>query len=1019
MDCLHLVCPRSINPVKADRQKTAKGRVLAGACSANSLTNRSFLDPTVQCQSQKKALLNKTKWNNELLQNIGHKSLTCRESSCLISDSSNVVKSSKMLIQSCEVDNVVKRSSRKKNKKKGKRGKKHPCNSGSTVPEILPEECPKVSSVPESFHNIDVDHKDAIGLASTAAETSLPEGRGNSSETHKTGTSYNDVVDILEEATPKFSGTSSGGNSENQTESEDSALSVCVGVKDTHNRKVYFNNALHHRGCTDKSNSFLLDQISTYSNSKNGAKFCNGQKQSAKESFRTDISKSQASDFRKGSSSYESLLNNIIDASNHTKKTTYGSQGWNGSQKVQRNCTRGRFDDLKKVPVFSQFDGTLEEASLLKKNCTGIENEKQLKDTRSWKSRSSAGLKQECKFSSIKGSHADMANSDGCAKFTMSRKEMLDISSKNNGAKHMPPESVSIVHVGPNAIDGLESISKANSSMKSETVEALNLSLPKSCIVDDQPKLVQVQCPVFLPHFSGNSVGQGQKKVLAEDCFQNSRFVSVVLKWVPIGTKDGGLTNSADSSSSEHSDGPAAEIWTPENSINYNGDCIPQNLVPKADVMYLTQSSGDKSHSSPDDKCTTPDLKNQEASMLKEQKNKESAGHCLNRESGVWNAFKSVPDKIAEAVKDACRGQLDLKLLNGPPVIQLLSLKNFSNMQVQLFTIHQPVILAQGTSFVADDYEDSKRSGANRFYFSAYFVPCLSAVQLFKNQGSCSADTSYQNSSSEVLDSSRFIETSERSSSMDHLAMISVLFPQLQKELESYSREEFISKPSSASPTSPTKDPQRRRSLYDKIKESIRGDGPLQYQGYGDPTILDSVKLKDLHPRSWYSVAWYPIYRIPEGSFRASFFIFHSLGHLVRQSARFDSQSVQTHIVSPVVGLQFLCLALLLSEFKYFESHPISIMLPSNMPVTILLSLAGLQFVLLLSESECWFRLHPSLQNQKKEVLDQNPGEILKGRLRTLEETASLMASAEVKIGTQTSVNRHPDYEFFCSRKRW
>lgn len=51
-------------------------------------------------------------------------------------------------------------------------------------------------------------------------------------------------------------------------------------------------------------------------------------------------------------------------------------------------------------------------------------------------------------------------------------------------------------------------------------------------------------------------------------------------------------------------------------------------------------------------------------------------------------------------------------------------------------------------------------------------------------------------------------------------------------------------------------------------------------------------------------MAWYPIYRVPEGNFRSAFLTFHSLGHLMHRSARIDSQSVQNCIVCPVVGLQ-------------------------------------------------------------------------------------------------------------------
>jgi len=51
-------------------------------------------------------------------------------------------------------------------------------------------------------------------------------------------------------------------------------------------------------------------------------------------------------------------------------------------------------------------------------------------------------------------------------------------------------------------------------------------------------------------------------------------------------------------------------------------------------------------------------------------------------------------------------------------------------------------------------------------------------------------------------------------------------------------------------------------------------------------------------------VAWYPIYRIPEGNFRAAFLTYHSLGHFIHQSASSNMAGDFTHIISPVVGLQ-------------------------------------------------------------------------------------------------------------------
>lgn len=69
-------------------------------------------------------------------------------------------------------------------------------------------------------------------------------------------------------------------------------------------------------------------------------------------------------------------------------------------------------------------------------------------------------------------------------------------------------------------------------------------------------------------------------------------------------------------------------------------------------------------------------------------------------------------------------------------------------------------------------------------------------------------------------------------------------------------------------------------------------------------------------------------------------------------------------------------------------------------------------------QGECWFQLRQSALSQTAETAGLNPFGILKERLRTLEETASLMARAVVNKGNMTSINRHPDYEFFLSRRQ-
>lgn len=53
-----------------------------------------------------------------------------------------------------------------------------------------------------------------------------------------------------------------------------------------------------------------------------------------------------------------------------------------------------------------------------------------------------------------------------------------------------------------------------------------------------------------------------------------------------------------------------------------------------------------------------------------------------------------------------------------------------------------------------------------------------------------------------------------------------------------------------------------------------------------------------------FCVAWYPVYRVPRGNFRAAFLTYHSLGKLVHKKCSMDTNDGHTQVVSPVVGLQ-------------------------------------------------------------------------------------------------------------------
>ncbi|MCD7466309.1 hypothetical protein HAX54_002912 [Datura stramonium] len=238
-----------------------------------------------------------------------------------------------------------------------------------------------------------------------------------------------------------------------------------------------------------------------------------------------------------------------------------------------------------------------------------------------------------------------------------------------------------------------------------------------------------------------------------------------------------------------------------------------------------------------------------------------------------------------------------------------------------------------------------------RLEFCAYFVPSLSAIQLFKYHRT---HTSYKDSGSTSPD--KPFSASSSSSDWRSVTDLPVESNRLSDDsvellFEYFEREK----------------PQNRKPLFEKIQDLVITSS---CGVFGDPSFLQSARLPDLHPHSWFAVAWYPIYRIPRGDFRASFLTYHSLGHYVRRG--------HGCLVSPVVGLQ---------------SYN--------------------------AQGECWFQPRQYSTDHLKEVnLHLDPPSVLRDRLKTLEQTASLMSRAVRISGAETFVNRHFDYEFFLSRRR-
>ncbi|XVF56438.1 hypothetical protein PTKIN_Ptkin06aG0120900 [Pterospermum kingtungense] len=736
-------------------------------------------------------------------------------------------------------------------------------------------------------------------------------------------------------------------------------------------------------------------------------------------------------------------------------------------KRVQKNVVEKCNTELKKAsPICSQFDVTLKDASSLKRNfnaanvatlCRTDEKSK-LKDKvpKKLKRKVTPASKQE---NSRKESHPNKITLNDLSKTLMPKSEILDVLTslddhgvhKNLSRSHsqlggarvdsMKSESNINFQVGPSSVEPSERIFDTVSGLNNLCLENQDSLMQKSCVPLDQSHFLEVPTPVYLPHLMVNGVGQTEKEIsFAENGKQSHNLRSVLQKWIPIGIKDRGSTTSARSPnlSLEHSNGPVAENWTVKNSFEERVAPCSQNLSSSVNAGTMFSIGKDSRHqnSSPKNENHMQKLRNLNI-CINENENKHNGTNSLIKETKKQNlpAVATDLNRIVKALDDAYRAQTAseaIQMATGCPIAEFERLLHFSSPVIchsygsvgcqtclldqvpsALLCRHETPNIplgclwqwyekhgSYGLEIRAEDYENPKGLAVDQFEFRAYFVPFLSAVQLFRNRKSHSVQNHTRIASPGSSDACETDSSSGNSTNAGHLPIFPVLVPQpLTSEPNSQSQvnDEVKSEPSPVSPKDwlPVNDmtcsdglelvfeyfeseqPQQRRALYEKIQELVRDDVSPQCKMYGDPVYLNSINMHDLHPRSWYSVAWYPIYRIPEGNFRAAFLTYHSLGHLVRRSSKFDHPSMDACIISPVVGLR---------------SYN--------------------------AQRECWFQLRQFSTKDASETQGLIPSEILKERLRTLEETASLMARAVVNKGNQTSVNRQPDYEFFLSRQR-
>ncbi|MCO5566952.1 hypothetical protein L7F22_020635 [Adiantum nelumboides] len=219
--------------------------------------------------------------------------------------------------------------------------------------------------------------------------------------------------------------------------------------------------------------------------------------------------------------------------------------------------------------------------------------------------------------------------------------------------------------------------------------------------------------------------------------------------------------------------------------------------------------------------------------------------------------------------------------------------------------------------------EPSKRTGSN---LQAFFVPYLSAIQLFgwsqKKTTAQNKDVALAHGGSQFdtgfLNQPIFSILLPRPESSDDFNSSEGLFKKTKtSQQEAVDSEQIDIETLSSSGRQCHCDvellyeffelekPQHRKPLTDRIKEL-----GLQSKlcSDGDAHVLNNAKIEDLHPSSWFAIAWYPIYKIPDESFRSAFLTYHSLSCLqsmCSRSANTDHclDSCLHTITAPVIGL--------------------------------------------------------------------------------------------------------------------
>ncbi|KAF6160833.1 hypothetical protein GIB67_036034 [Kingdonia uniflora] len=1011
---------------------SAQEKVSPPTCSEKPFASSSFFGSKSLGRSQNKSLINsRTK---------ASKVCGSSQERYLVQDCTNATCSPDLVKDFPATDKPVQKGPKKKAKKKGAQRKKHPRGTHSTVLNGFSEEGASGTSFSETYVNNGLYQDDGSISDIKCAQSSK-------------GSCPNDGVDLSEPSRcHNLSRDDFVVNPASKIQTQPETLFTCNGEGvDAHLNKINFFD-ISSEVFSDGHSTSTSDSVSDDSTKK----IDYSQEVSiAKEKNVFNLSEPSGSGNKTTSIqgpikylSSESFSTVVLNADNHSERTNCGSLGCssshshlnlsgkrdrhgkalsgssigrngkenNGSlcwQKVQRNDGNENICEPNDGhSVGSQFDVASKESLKSSSHADSnvgtkpkVVSSSLVKVYERTKRKASGEREQKHSSCSRKGSNAGKTNSNRASKMNFQLTSELP-----SQVHHNKGMSTGSSRLGLDEIDAVESqISKPveNSKVCQDETELL-----VSCNLIDQAAENKIPIPELEPLDETHISGAGSCGALDPAANRSSKSEmevphGVLQKWIPVVRKDVVQTSTSKTEKSllSNFNESIVDERTIKNIKEHELSSSAQSFVPTKNPLMAcaTLSYGDVDIPTSKAESETHNISVSVKSVNKLTQSINEA-YRVRLVSESYEQATGSPlaefEKLLQSAAPVLSQTNDLLRCDFCSHHQFtgssLCTHNIPNISVgglwQWYEKHG----SYGLEIRAEDYQNPKRMGIDRFEFRAYFVPFLSAIQLF----------GYRNPSKKVLKPCDPDNVSEVSNCIDHLPIvpvllpppclpiISVLLPQPCGEnkasptetssctSESSSGQDGVSNPFKMEGLNESEllfeyfesePPQQRRPLFEKIKELVGCDGSLSSQLYGDPKKLDSLDLHDLHPDSWYSVAWYPIYKIPDGNLRAAFLTYHSIGHFVLQSNLSDSIGGVTSIVSPVVGLQ---------------SYN--------------------------AQAECWFQL----KSQTKETPGYNPSEILKERLSTLEKTASDMARAVISKGNVTSANRQPDYEFFLSRQR-